>query len=470
MHSSPPDRDSPLDVLVGGERVAQSRLRRSWASPELQQVLLAAREKFGNALCMCRKAPLKLQIRLREGKLHLAVWPTEGAAHDSECLFFRDELAEGAHQGAQDAAPGEHASPGSAAAPARVALVLSGTRPAGAEPVISIRTLALRLWEAADLCRWHPRWTRDWGRSRYELVKAASGFEINGKPAESVLFVPRAYRVSKQQERNASWDQFVRELAMDRGGSPRLLIAPVRSLNLFQTAEKQHLTARLRHLHVPIGLAPACADFLARECRSVISNSRLRDGRVATSPEQTGPDLSAPEVMGFFSVESHSRGGVYARAAWLMAVHPRCYVPAASRDVVALIDRLLAGRYEFEHLPSEASASRRTRPDWIVRHVWGPTGIPVSRASLQILNRGGSADFLLARAEMARRLAAAGVPTWTWSPTGPRGTRVVPPLPPPDLWPREAAAKTLQEIADSPDADYGFEPNFRFTTDERKTA
>ena len=56
--------------------------------------------------------------------------------------------------------------------------------PEGAQ-LVSVRTLAYLLWEAVSLCRWHPTWTRDSGRTRYQLLKAAEGYEINGRPADA---------------------------------------------------------------------------------------------------------------------------------------------------------------------------------------------------------------------------------------------------------------------------------------------
>lgn len=460
MTASPPVGHLALSVIAGGERVLQSKLRRGWEEPEVQQLLLAARQRYGNVVCNCRPKQLKLQIRLRDGKFHLAVWPHEGAAHDSECMFFRDELAE-----RRDSAPAAATPlPPAHGAPARIRLALAGTGHAhlGDLPV-SVRGLAHRLWEAASLCRWHPTWTRDWGRTRYQLLQAAAVFSINGLPAEQVLFIPRAYRNSKQGELNAEWDAFVRGLVTDAQRLPRLLIAPVRHLALSVDAKPP--VALLRHLRAPIGLTSACAEFLSRDCRNAISNSRVSDHR-----QQDGNSPGAPELVGFFSVEGSSRGGVWARAGWLMPVHPVSYIPAASRDIVQLVDELLAGRYAFQHLLSEQAPSRRSGPDWLVRHVLDPDGRPVSRAALEILNRGCSAEFAAARADVCRRLGAEGVPTWTWSPNGSRSQRTVPPLPPGDHAPVDASARTLQQIATSPNADYGYGPSLKFSIAERKTA
>lgn len=466
MTAQPPVGHLALSVLAGGERVPQSQLRHGWGEPQVQQLLLAARQRYGHVVCTCRHSPLKLQVRLREGKFHIAVWPNEGPSHDSECMFFRDEIAEAVAANAPAPTPvpvtvqGHHA-------PARIALALAGAGVSQPnEQTVSVRGLAHRLWEAASLCRWHPTWTRDWGRTRYQLMQAASVFSINGMSAEEVLFIPRAYRKSKQDELNAEWDGFVRRLMTEKERLPRLLIAPVRRLSLAQ-GDKPPI-ALLRHLHTPIGLTPACADFMTRDCRNAISNSRAGERRLQDA--NTEQHSTAPELIGFFSVEGSSRGGVWARAGWLMPVHPTSYLPAASRDIVLLIDDLLEGGHAFQHLLSELPPSRRTTTDWLVRHVFGPENRPVSRAALEIVNRGSSPEYASARAEIARSMAAQGIPTWTWTPNGSRSQRVVPPLPPTDQTAPEAATRTLQQIATSPNADYGYGPSPKFSIDERKTA
>jgi len=473
MLSPTPSSLATHSVLVAGERLPQLELRQGWDSASFQTLLFDARGRFGHALCACRPAPLKLQIRLREGKYHLAVWPNEGPSHDSECLFFRDELADSASPVASLRAPVQPlptaapapASQGSGAA--RLQVWIGPGEPAqGAQgaQLTSMRALAHRLWEAASLCRWHPTWTRDWGRTRYQMLQAAAEFSINERPAETLLFVPRPYREPNQRALNAEWEVFQRQLMTARDGLPRLLVAPVKRFGGTSTP-----SVLLRHLRAPIGLHRACHDFLARECRNVISNSRLS----ATPPAvqaRAAHRSDVPEVIGFFSVEGNSRGGVWARSGWLLPVHPVTYVPAASSDVVMLIDQLLEGRHSFQYLITEAQASHRTAADWLLRHVVGPDGRPVSRAALEILNRGSSPNFLAARAALAQRMREQGIPTWTWVPGEGQTHRSVPPLPPSDQVSHERAQEALRQISVSPSADYAFGPSTKFFNHERKTA
>ncbi|MBC5767550.1 DUF1173 family protein [Ramlibacter albus] len=467
---TPTTRANPSQhsVTAAGERIGQQQLVTEWELAPIQRALMNAREKYSYALCGCRPESLKLQIRLRAGKLHLAVWPDEGPKHDTLCMFFRDELVESPAHGRQSQAADESSTsrtkPPAPAVPflggKRTALQLaSRTAPAAAGvEVLNVRGLLMRLWDAASLCRWHPNWTRDWGRARHELLKAVSGFTLNGQPAESAVFAPRPYREALQEQLNAEWDFFVDAVGRRRDGELRVLIAPVRGFTPGSPEDAQIL---LRHLRVPLGLSTACAEFLRRECRNALSNSRL-------AADDGG---QRPELVGIFSVE-RGRGShpVVARAGWLMGVHPGTYMPAQNEYTVMLVDALLAGRYAFEFIASDAPPSQRSAPDWLVRHVRGPDGSTVTRAALEVLDRGAAPAFREARSRIAEHMAAHGVPTWTWVPQGRRGERRVPPLPPPDFQHAAEAARVLHELQQMPCADYALGASPKFHQPQRTNA
>lgn len=474
---------SPHSVLAARERVAQQHLREKWAGPDLQRVLFTARQRFGHALCACRPQVLKLQIRLRDEKCHLAVWPQEGPLHDSECLFFHDELADQASPVGvlrTAAQPGVAQLPADAPVAPRLGLAYSPAAspaptpaPAGeptADPSpVNVKALAQRLWEAAALCRWHSSWTRDWGRTRYQLHQGAQEFTLNGLPLETLLFVPRPYREAAAHAMGREWDGFVRTLVVERPSQPRLLIAPLRRLN--HPRDDRPPTVLLRHLRAPIGLSGPCYDFIWRTCRNSLSNSWLGDAESASRETSRGDTWARrPEVMGFFLIEASSRGGLRARAAWLLPVHPTTFIPAANSDMVQLLDQLVAGRYSFQHIPSDVAASRRIAPDLLVRHVRGPDGVPVARAALEVLSAGATADHLAARAAIAQRLAAHRVPTWVWSPVGHRPDRNVPPLPPLDQVTDVTAAEVLRRIEESLHADYRYGLSSKLFNHERKVS
>lgn len=341
-------------ILAAGQRLPQSMLRPpQWGSPEVQRILFAARRRFGHALCTCGPQPLKLQIRLRDDKCHLAVWPGEHAAHDSGCLFFRQPLAPTDPSGRQRAPALPPAlsrpAPRSATArrshvPSRAALWLGACAPPEAAPV-SVMSLAQRLWEAAELCRWHPGWMRDWARTRYQLLRSARGFTLNDCPLEHLLFVPRAYRFSTAATLHQEWTAFVRSLRGSGTLAPSLLVSPVRAWRAPQGGQAAVLW--LRHLPTDITLQPACWDFLARACRGALAGSRLAP-RQRQSPDSVSasPDRR-PDLVAFVLVEGLAPHGPCARAAWLLPVHPDCWIPAADAAAVRRIDALLAAGCAF---------------------------------------------------------------------------------------------------------------------------
>ncbi len=159
-----------------------------------------------------------------------------------------------------------------------------------------------------------------------------------------------------------------------------------------------------------------------------------------------------------------TRGAVYARAAWLMNVHPRSFIPANSPNTVMLVDALLDRGHAFDRLLADVPPMKKTAPDWLVRHVIGPDGKPVARAALDVLDRGATPEYLQARQAMAKALADKGVPTWYWVPQGSWRERRVPPLPPTDEQPSAEAAQILKDIGEAADCDFQFGHSPRFAT------
>jgi hypothetical protein len=503
-------------LMIGGRVFGQREVDDQAHIAEVQEAMVAARERFGHALCLCRRQPLKLQVRLRESKFHLAVWPNEGPLHDSECAFFRDDLwsnpnitprtpdqvraqSQATHDSplAAGRSPTANSTPGplstlrprtpsarvngqaEAIAPATpaterrsLALAIPGQRAnsEGADRRLNLKNLAMGLWEEADLCRWHPSWTRDWGRARYQLMRVAHTLEVNGVAMEELLFVPRRFRESAREQLNADWRVFLASLSMggrDATRPMRLLVAPVRS---FSVAANQLPVIHLRHLRHPVSLSNAAFDFLRNNCSTALRHLQANDDEARINKAIEGNAAipfgkSNPGVMGFFLAEENLRGGVFARATWLMNVHPRSFIPANNPNSVLLVDALLDNGHAFQRILTDVEPVKRVAPDWLVRYVVGPNGQTVARAALDVLERGSSREYLQTRHAMAASLAAKGVPTWTWVPGGSCwAERRVPALPPRDEQATDEVQRRLQEISTCADADYQFGPSPRFST------
>lgn len=365
---APPARGAPA-VLAAGERLPQSLLVRRWDSPEVQRLLFAARQRFGHALCTCAPQPLKLQIRQRGDRCHMAVWPGEQSAHHRDCLFFRGPRVPRPASGAACVpaapsaairkAPREPRTP-PPGPPPRLSLWIGAGAAPGAVP-LNLMGLAQQLWEAADLCRWHPAWMRDWARTRYQLLRGATSFTLNGCPLEYLLFVPRPYRSEAAAALNREWSAFLQSLRASRVLPPRLLVAPLRA---WRAPHEGHDAAVwLRHLRCTLSLQPACWDFLARTCGAALAGRRPAPPDSSAASGQQARQRQ-PERVGFFLVEPAAPDGLRARAGWLLPVHPDTWVPAADAEALGRIDALLAQGRAFHfgfaaapNSPGPASAS-----------------------------------------------------------------------------------------------------------------
>ncbi|MBP7573893.1 MAG: DUF1173 family protein, partial [Rhodoferax sp.] len=166
--------------------------------------------------------------------------------------------------------------------------------------------------------------------------------------------------------------------------------------------------------------------------------------------------LPQPEIIAIAHVEANSRGGIWSRGVWLLSVHPRVFIPAGNTDDILLIDALMRDGHQFSRLLTSQQPMARTRPEWTLRHVYDPNGVPVHRAALEILSNGAMPEFVSKRAELANALAARGIPVWTWTPLGRQLDRVVPPLPPKENVQKSKALFTLNAISNAPGTLYAY--------------
>lgn len=452
-------------VLIDGELFDRRRLESPSQDAPFQHAMDRARQKYGHALCECRRPPLKLQIRLREDRYHLAVWPEEGHLHATNCIYFRDDEIAPAHivPGAGDGPVAQqrhqvtfaHALERAATQPRPALRAVAGAE-SGKNP-LSPEELSNLLWQKASLCDWHPSWSRDWGRTRYQLLRAASDIEIEGQALGERIFVPRPFRENQRDELNREWDSFVANLSRSSGSVVRsaFIVAPIRRITELPTGG---MSLRLRHLRAPIGMTDGVYEHLMRSCRSALrridANDEARE-QVQERPEGW-VQLSQPEVVGVLLVEPSSRQGLWCRAAWMLQVHPRFFIPANNHDEVILIDELVTGNYQFTRHLSAQRPSDRDWQEWTVRHALDPAGRPVPRVALEIMSHGAGADYRQRRAALVDALAARGIPTWTWIPVGAQMSHRVPPLPPHEGTPPGDIAHALAALVAARDLYYAY--------------
>ena len=463
-----------VHILVGGEHFDLTRLRDFVQAERFQAALDSARHKFGHALCMCRPTPLKLQIRLRDGKYHLAVWPEQGPMHDSSCVFFREDEAGPETEISSQVKENEDGSRAISLTFTLDRSALSSTPRTQTASRLSVddhrqpeqaslRGLLHLLWAEANLTRWHPSWERDWGRARYELMQAANRLTVKGAPLNERLFVPRPYRESMKDDINREWDRFTNSLIRGQGDIIKsgLIIAPVRKFTELpaQGGSKPAASMHLRHMRSPIGLNEATYSFLQNQCktavRRVFVNAQEHEREKEPRPA-VWVHLPQPEIIAIAHVEANSRGGIWSRGVWLLSVHPRVFIPAGNTDDILLIEALMRDGHQFSRLLTSQQPMARTRPEWTLRHVYDPNGVTVHRAALEILSNGAMPEFVSKRAELANALAVRGIPVWTWTPLGRQLDRVVPPLPPKENVQKSKALFTLNAISNTPGTLYAY--------------
>ena len=461
-------------VLICGRTFELKRLGDTSLPEDVHLALEAARHKYGHVLCLCRPTPLKLQVRLREGKYHLAVWPEQGPMHDSACFFFRadeagpetevsSQLVESADGGRQIHLTFtlDRSALSSTPQPQSTSRLSVGDHKPPEQA--SLRGLLHLLWAEANLTRWHPSWERDWGRARYELIQAAARLTIKDSPLVDRLYVPRPYRESKKQELHQEWDRFTKSLARGQGDTIKsaLVVAPIRKFVELPSSSggKPAAVMHLRHMRSPIGLNETTYSFLHNQCKTAVRRVFLNAKEQEHEKEPRPADwisLPRPEIVAIAHVEANTRGGIWSRGVWLLSVHPRVFIPAGNLDEILLIDALIRDGHQFTRLLTSEQPMARLRPEWTVRHVYDPQGEPIPRAALEILSNGAMSEFVAKRMALANILAAKGMPVWRWTPAGRQLDRVVPPLPPPEGMQKSRALQQLQAIANTPGMVYAY--------------
>lgn len=442
-------------------------------------VLAQAKSRYGNALCLCRAQPRNLQIKNVRGKHHLALWPGDGPQHDTSCVFFRDD-SEVAPAPPRQAATGQELAGNRSHAFNFVLdrdpqLGRHGQRTGGLvkpdaprEPVSSLQVILNTLWDEADLTRWHPKWQRDWGRTRYQILEASKSLMMNNVPLASRLFVPRRFREDERHALNAEFDNFKKLLERRPESATRsaVIIAPVRKMD---TLPNGIITLYLRHLREGISIPAPVADYIGNNCRAAyrrawivapqmaaLADVERRKAEGTQRNDGLRPSRTYPEVMSIVHVELSEKGWLWARAAWMMMVHPGSSIPASSPLEVKLVDTLIERGYQFQRQLSADTPTNRKIPDWILRHVYDPNGKGVPRAHLQILSNGAEQKLLAARALLADSMASKGMPTWTWVPRSSADEAEVPPLPPLDTEPQEAAEVMIRQLHASNNLQYAY--------------
>lgn len=216
-----------------------------------------ARASHGHARCLCVPGGRRLQIRLREGLYHLAVWPEDALSHDRDCTFRLRAEAETGRAGYSANAIIEKPDGSvdiSADVPLKVRveakngpITRSEAPKAGGKTRAKVGMLGMlhSLWERAGLNEWRPGWTRDWWRCRRELINLDG--KVNGEPMEDALYCVPAWRESERGTIEAGWARFRSRLETQSAYRLRgIVVGELKSVELSKYSYKVKLK---HHMH-----------------------------------------------------------------------------------------------------------------------------------------------------------------------------------------------------------------------------
>lgn len=323
-----------VQVLVAGKPISAPAIRHD--PQTFQSELKAAKAIYGSVLCGCQLEPLKLVVRERTGKLFLAAWPDQAAAHALDCPFYSDsrngavEYGTGAIQrdGAVTHLKLHHPMRQVRARPpvdprpsGEVSRNATGLTADIRREKLHLWGLLHYLWEEAALNRWVPGWHRDWGFTRYLLRRAAQTTMVEGKPLLQHLYIPPVWNAKKRDEIQAHWASFTAPLILNHRRTASVdsgfVIGTVRSL---EPSDYGHVL-KLHHHAERFYIDSTLSDMLARYSR--------RGWAAAKHLEAPGADAEKPYVVAAMRVEASHSGRMTVVEAALMRVSPR-FIPVNS--------------------------------------------------------------------------------------------------------------------------------------------
>jgi hypothetical protein len=206
------DATFALDEVKRGTVTAGEACERAYLEP-------------GHAFCMCTVPPQKMQIRLRNAKYHLAVWPEGGERHDPSCDYYRQTAADlsvdETERAVREIDEGYALRLGFALEQSRVIKSREGgTRQPRDRDQSSGQTLTLEqtlhfLWTQADMNRWRNGWHRDWRFVESKITRLAASTQIGSRCLGDYLFVVPHFTQQRKDLVREAWATFRGGLASD---------------------------------------------------------------------------------------------------------------------------------------------------------------------------------------------------------------------------------------------------------------
>lgn len=377
--------------------------------------LHTARVHFGNALCECRAPSLKLQIRERSGKLHLAAWPGQGGVHAFHCPFYsaRDRAAssvEGFSEGQDGRIRVKYVSP----------LAVAGQAPRDPKPepvpgTARMWALLHHLWMESGLNRWYPGWRRDWGLARHLLLREASEVEIEDTSLDRILYIPRVFTDRSKKDIDQEWQAFVRPLAVDSRGQITVRSAFVLGVVRTLTQSKNGYQVTLQQHAASIFIPENVCRSLSQRSRRGWSEALLMDGRT---------EAAKAKVVVMLRVQANRNAMLVAVDAVMMRA-TKNLIPSNTGQEDALATALLESASEFIR-PLSFEQRHGDLPTFILRQIDGNDAFLTDLYCIPLSTPRHSVEQVLLG--HANKAFQAGHGIWVWNR---HEAAAMPKLPPP---------------------------------------
>ncbi|MFT7871297.1 MULTISPECIES: DUF1173 family protein [Amycolatopsis] len=248
-----------------------------------------ARSEVGHAVCLCRTDQLvRLVIRCRSGRYHLANWPAGGQQHAAGCPWFRSPSSlSGRSAYAEAIAVDDDGTSirlsipltvrGATAAPSD-----TPTSPAAAGSDATARRsmglLALLhfMWESAQLNVWHPRdGRRSWHDCRELLNEQVTDCRVNRLELADAMWIVPPFQRDQAEKINAAWERYLGRLTNLRGIRRRgLVLGEIRAVE----PTDYGMRIRLAHQRAPLFASSQLMNRVRRSYPSAFGEQATQGG------------------------------------------------------------------------------------------------------------------------------------------------------------------------------------------------
>ncbi|MGW4527858.1 DUF1173 family protein [Amycolatopsis sp. NPDC004378] len=250
-----------------------------------------ARSEVGHAVCLCRTDQVvRLVIRCRAGRYHLANWPAGGHQHAPGCSWYRSPSSMSGRSAYDDAISTSDDGTsirlsipmivrGAAAAPAETPPPPAAAPGSVASVRRSLGLLAFLhfLWESAQLNVWHPRErARNWRTCRALLDEQAGDCRVNRLALADALWIVPPFQREHAEQINAAWERYMGRLTTaGRVHRRGLVLGEIRAVE----PTDYGVRIRLAHQRAPLFASTTLMDRVHRSYPSVFSEQAGQAGR-----------------------------------------------------------------------------------------------------------------------------------------------------------------------------------------------